>query len=153
MTLCFLISEPWSSEFASSMGRPLSLREFLLSAKGDALLSQTILCRMQDNTGGKQGILSEEKRTQSRNFQRKYGNLQKSILSPVYPYSMCNFSMRAQARNNRVIFYLSLTLLISIFLCALLFLFSSLTATLIEDPCRVKHCTKCITLLSYLLLK
>lgn len=55
------LENQWSSECASSMGRPLSLRAFLLSAEGDALLSQTILCGMQANTGGKHREFSVEK--------------------------------------------------------------------------------------------
>lgn len=137
----------WSRDIASSMGRPLSLSEFLLSAEGDTLFSLTILCVRQTRASGQYREFSMEKTENRATFPKKIWQPTKvHILSPVCSYSMCSFSMRAQATDTRDIFSLNLTLLTSSFLNAPLFLFSSLTATIIEDPCGVKHCIKCFTL-------
>lgn len=61
VTLCCYLESAWSRESVSSRGRRLSLRGFPLSAKGDALLSLTVLCGMQADTGDQHREFSMEK--------------------------------------------------------------------------------------------
>lgn len=129
------------------MGRPLSLRAFL------PLVSDNFVWDAGQHGWQTQGIL-EEKSKYRVEISKENMVTYKSphfipCISSFYVYLLCEGPRKKQRshfslKSNTAHFYFPICSTVSVFLT---------NSHSIEDPCRVKHCTKCITLLPYLLRK